>query len=275
MHENQYGDQPSPHFNDGNDEVAASFEPQPEHYANPDPFGAPPDVNSDSLPVATTGADNPDLPTTTSVEAGDVTDSTGGATPKKKRVPRGSDPSRDTIWTRNHAICSLGVLADLMLGGFTAARVTENAGKVIAPRLKEIAPALLQVSPWILNPEYLNCKGAVGFEKHGLEKYYFAWATNRVYYFFYKAHDEHPAYRRKANLRAVYSQFYDTFEADFRSLSPIREETAGDFWISVADRVPFVAPQRDVAEPQPDIAAPQPDDAIEQTDTAPEEALAD
>lgn len=241
MNTTQYGESLSPQTDsESNNETALAEVQLEQRPVDPAMSDLPPEVNAEL-------AENAELQNagdTVTVAAPEIV-----ASPKKKRI-RGSNPDRDSVWTRNHAICSLGVIADLMLGGYDAARSAPEPLKTITPHLKEIALTLLVVSPWILNERYLNFAGCQGLEKRGLEAHFFSWAANRVYYFFYRDHNEHPAFRSKANLKSVYLQFYDTFEIDFRGNHFISEETAGAFWISVADRVPFVAPA------SPAIAAP-------------------
>lgn len=234
---------PSPQFNDGIGKTTSAFEPQLGQYLDPDPLAASPGGDCDPALRTSIGDSSSSSPPRAGDNEGDVANGTGLASPKnKKHVPRGADASRDKIWTRHHAICSLGVIADLALGGYEAARAETQAQKLILPHLKKIALGLLVASPWILDVRYLNFGGAVGLDARGLEKYYLGWAKNRLYYFFYRSHNEHPAYRTKANLKSVYGDFYEAFAEDFAERRFIEEEVAQTFWLSVADRVPFFAP---------------------------------
>lgn len=165
--------------------------------------------------------------------------------PASGRRKRGTNPRRDPIWTRHHAISTMGVISDVKLGGYELAREITDPLKQY-PGLKEVPDILLEVCPWILNVNYLNFEGSADLAKLGLETCFKRWAANRVYYFHrLGSRSEHPAHR--VNLELVYREFYDTFHQDVVARLPISEERARAFWLSVADRVPFQTPMREEA----------------------------
>ncbi len=154
------------------------------------------------------------------------------------RRSRGANGKNDGIWTRNHAICTMGVICDVALGGYSSARTTTEALKLIRPAA--IADVILETSPWLLNASYLNFHGLAGLELQGLRKYFKSWVANRVYHFYrYPDRSEHPVVREKCNLREVYPEFYDVFSKEIASESIISEPRAEAFWRSVGNRVPF------------------------------------
>lgn len=168
-----------------------------------------------------------------------------------RRSARGTDGKRDSIWTRHHAICSMGVLCDLILGGYDAARLeTHTPGSICRG---DIAPQLASLCPWLVNVRNLNFEGSRDLEKFGFDRCFERWVYSRVDYFYrYADSSEHPAKRKKANLSTVYKDFYDAFANDITRGAMITEERAREFWLSVADRVPFLAP----AAPGAGVAAP-------------------
>lgn len=174
--------------------------------------------------------------------------------PSKKRLARGTDGKRDGIWTRHHAFCAMAVIGDEFLGGREQGRQFAGPPK-LAPALKTVPAILLEICPWILNERYLNLEGSSGLMQVGLRKMFDQWAANRVYYFYRgPGRNEHPANRRRGNLRAVYDQFYDLFHLDIIARTLITEERADAFWQSVADVCPYLAPSPD--HPLPDVGNP-------------------
>ena len=168
--------------------------------------------------------------------------------PGKERnyTPRGADPALDNVPHRHHALCTAAVVCDLKLGGYDAARAVAEPLKS-GIKASEVAKDVVAVSPWLLNADHLNFNGASGYQKLGIQRFFHLWMSNRVYYFYYDPErGEHPIRRRKANLRAVYREFYDTFAADIAARVLITEECAMEFWHSVADRVPFREPSSGV-----------------------------
>lgn len=173
----------------------------------------------------------------------------GAVAPSKQRRKRGADPTYDNIWTRHHAICLLGVICDTALGGLEARRLAPTSLEQ-GMKPKDAAIALLNVCPWLLNITYLNFQGSHDLETFGLERCFYQWAANRVYYFYrYPECNEHPANRIKGNLRLVYTDFCATFADEVSALLVISEERAKAFWLSVKDRVPFRLPLTNDAQP--------------------------
>ena len=166
----------------------------------------------------------------------------GDQRPSVQPKRRGADPSRDVVWPRHHTLCLAAAKCDLTLGGIDIApMVTKPLESGIWPA--EIVPVVLELCPWVLRAEYLNFIGANELESLGLQRYFRRWLANRVYYFYYDPEaSEHPRHRRKGNLRAAYREFYETFAGSIAARTPISEERAKEFWLSVADRVPFLAP---------------------------------
>ena len=178
-------------------------------------------------------------------ECGATAGPTASAHPAKpKRLSRGANGKLDGIWTRHHAICTMGVAADLMTEGCGAAQTTPEPFKAV-PQLKEVPTVLLELCQWILNAAYLNFDGSHGLMKHGLLKCFTQWASNRVYYFYRHGSSErgeHPANRSRDNIKAVYAAFSAEFKADIAARLPIAEDRARGFWISVSHHVPFQSP---------------------------------
>lgn len=195
--------------------------------------------------------------------------------PAPKRRKRGADTKRDDIWTRHHTVSMFGLGCDLMLGGYESARTRENPLKDV-PMLKEVPGLLLDLCPWMFNAAYLNFDGSVSLEESGLKKFYAQWASNRIYYFFRAGSKEHPANRVRANIGTVYREFYDIFSGDVAARTPISEERAKAFWLSVSDRVPFQAPvpERRDADVQAEVATdlvllPQPSETAAEAPSIP------
>lgn len=158
-----------------------------------------------------------------------------------KKRKRGTAGGRDHIWPRHHALCMMAVFGDLHFGGYMLARQAPPGQQLDKTLNKVIPTRLLELCPWILKPGYLNLEGTRNFNQVGPEKSFFTWAYNRLYYFYhYAEHSEHPASR--IMLREVYRHFYDTFLIEAVEHGPVSEDRAKEFWISVADRVPFQAP---------------------------------
>lgn len=180
----------------------------------------------------------------------------------QKRTRRGASGTRDHIWTRHHALCQMALILDVKFGGCGAASPAIPEPK-LCPFLKEVPGKLIELSPWILNAAYLNLEDSRAMKKYGIQHGFFTWAVNRLYYFFHpKGHREHPSTR--AQLKDVYQEFYDTFRDDVATGSTISEDRAKDFWLSVADRVPFQLP----CKPAPvAIISQTSGDAAQMTDT--------
>ena len=160
----------------------------------------------------------------------------------KPRLHRGADPMKDGVWTRNHAICTMGVAFDLAVGGYDAARAMDGPPPQ-AVGARAIVDKLRLICPWLEDPLKLNFVGLATLEKRGLSKAFDEWVYNRLYHFASKSKPtEHPAVRKKAHLREIYEDFYLTFSDAIAAGTPISEEEAKAFWLSVADRVPFIAP---------------------------------
>jgi hypothetical protein len=161
---------------------------------------------------------------------------------------RRANPLYDSIWTRHHAMCTMGAICDVMLGGYEAAR-SEAAASTPAIWFRDVPAALLAMCPWLLDPVYLNFEGSVGLMEDGLNQCFEDWAANRIYYFFRRSQrSEHPAHRTRDNLCAVYREFFDTFCEALSARRLIEEEKARAFWISVSDRVPFQSPPKRIIE---------------------------
>lgn len=186
-----------------------------------------------------------------------------------KRRKRGADTKRDDIWTRHHALCLLALICDWIMRGHDPAAKGNP--------LKGAPGILLDLCRWILNAaDYLNCAGSMGLEEQGLKKCYGHWASNRIYYFFRAGSKEHPANRVRANIGTVYREFYDTFSGDVAARTPISEERAKAFWLSVSDRVPFQAPvpERRDSDVQAEVATdlvllPQPSETAAEAPSIP------
>lgn len=153
---------------------------------------------------------------------------------------RRANPAFDSIWTRQHAICTLGAICDALAGGYDAARSAEPPRPGVS--FKCVGGELRHLCPWLINDRYLNFEGSRGLLKHGLDTCFKDWVANRVYYFYaYPERSEHPVNRKRHNLRLVYEEFYAAFGADVEARNTISEERARNFWLSVSDRVPFQA----------------------------------
>lgn len=177
---------------------------------------------------------------------------------------RGANPSRDNIWTRHHARCAMGVIRDLQLGGFDAAREVANQTRV--NRQSEVARILRATHPWLVNAIYLNFVGSATLAKHGLDLTFDRWVYNRVYYFDYDVErSEHPHNAKRGNLRAVYHDFYEVFSGEIEAGGVVSQDDAQAFWILVADRVPFFAPSVGVGT----MAAMLPSETVSSTSGGP------
>ncbi len=158
---------------------------------------------------------------------------------------RNTNPGGDNIWPRHHAICLAGAIGDLVMGGPEAARQVPEPLKQCDGISNDIPAIVLELSPWLLKSGYLNLEESPDVMANGIGPAFKRWMANRVYYFYYKGgKTEHPANRIKGNLGAVYQDFFAKFSASIHDLAPISEETARDFWLSVADRVAFQIPRR-------------------------------
>jgi hypothetical protein len=150
----------------------------------------------------------------------------------------------DSIWTRRHAICTMGALCDIIRGGCEAAH-GNLANETPIVWLRGVPAALKAVSPWLIDAVYLNLEGSSDLAKMGLDRCFESWAANRICYFYRYPHEsEHPAYRKRGNLRLVYREFYEAFSEDLSANREISEDRARAFWLSVSDRVPFQAPPK-------------------------------
>lgn len=178
-----------------------------------------------------------ETPSAAVAEPASVPEALSASTSAPRR--RRANPSEENIWPRHHAICLMGAICDIKLGGYDAAREAADPLKTV--KMREVAEAALVFCPWLLNASYLNFVGSAGLERDGLEGCFRSWVSNRVYYF-YRDPSEHPYCRKRSNLHAVYGEFYNTFSGDLQSGTVISEDRAKEFWIAVSNRVPFRLP---------------------------------
>lgn len=159
--------------------------------------------------------------------------------PVLPKTRRGTNPVGDALTTRFHVLCVIGVLADLINGGYDNARAMETAD-IKPARPTKVDEAIASICPWVIDVRYLNLEGSSTLAKKGLKPCFKEWAANRLYYFTYglPTSTEHPAHRRRG-LKSVYKEFYDTFVEDIKANQFISEDRARAFWLGVSNKVVF------------------------------------
>lgn len=179
--------------------------------------------------------------TTVQADPADIPEVAPSVPPNAVRQKRGADPARDDIWTRHHALCMMGLICDTTLGGYDEARAARSPLKE-GVRIPSVISMLEGICPWLINPCYLNFDGSVMLNDHDVYRCFDSWAANRIYYFYREACQEHPANRRRSNIGRIYRRFYDAFQPYVTAERAVSEATARQFWLSVADEVPFHSP---------------------------------